>query len=113
MSKLTDEKAQAKYAAELRKDQEAEKKTIILLMSTVDGRRYIWNELVFAQVFASTDNLDPHYMAFEKGRRNTGLRLLARITSQTPEMYIRMTQENSRAKIDEEKLDGRDPDSDD
>lgn len=107
MTKLTDEKAQARQRAEIVKDIEAANATVLTLMSTVAGRRYVWNELEHSQLFSGNENLDPQYMAFEKGRRNAGLRLLARITSQTPEMYIRMTQENSRVKIDEEKLDGR------
>lgn len=71
------------------------------LMSTPDGRRWVWLRLSEANIFDGNDNLDPQYMAWEKGNRNSGLRLLRDVTTFTPQAYITMTEEARRVKLTE------------
>lgn len=99
----------ARAKEQSRKDSEGEKFTIQNLMRHPMSRRWLWLLLGDAQVFAGNMNLDPAYMAFEKGQRNFGLRLLTSILRHSPEEYIRMTNENSSANLKEES-DGGDAD---
>ena len=78
-----------------KKDVEIEKTVISTLMRTVDGRRWLYNQLAFAQVFAGTEALGHAEMAFEKGRRNTGLKLLDSILRHAPTEFTRMLEESS------------------
>ncbi len=79
------------------KDQETEREIIQALMRTVNGRRWVWLRLEEAQVFAIGESLDHAVMAFEKGRRSLGTRLLESVTRFAGDQYFRMTQENSRS----------------
>lgn len=72
------------------------------LMATVDGRRWVWMRLSEANVFSGSDNLDPYYMAWEKGSRNSALRLLRDVSSFTPQQYITMTEEARSIKLKED-----------
>jgi len=69
-------------------------------MRSVDGRRWIWLQLERLAVFRADEGLDPMRMAFDKGIRNEGLRLLADVTRICPNEYIRMTQENTGVSLD-------------
>lgn len=90
------------------KDRETNTTVITTLMHTIDGRRWIWLKLESAGCFRSDEGLDPYRMAFEKGVRNEGLRLLADVTRITPSLYITMTTENSGVAFKDETNDGRD-----
>lgn len=79
------------------KDQETEREIIQALMRTVSGRRWVWLRLEEAQVFAIGESLDHAVMAFEKGRRSLGNRLLESVTRYAGDQYFRMTQENSKS----------------
>ena len=77
-------------------------------MRSVGGRRWIWLTLERARIFQGTDNLDPYVMAWEKGRRNEGLRLLSAVIAAAPTQYVQMMQENSAYKPEpEEEENGR------
>lgn len=95
-------------------DRETNTTVITTLMHTVDGRRWIWLTLERMAVFRADEGLDPMRMAFDKGIRNEGLRLLADVTRICPNEYIRMTQENSGVELSDpsndesESDDGRD-----
>lgn len=86
-------------------DRAVEKEVITTLMASVSGRRWIWLELSSARLFSGDEALDPYRMAFDKGARNSGLRLLSAVTRHTPTMYIRMTQENTSVQLEEEPVD--------
>lgn len=86
-------------------DRTVTKDVITSLMSTIQGRRWVWMELTYAQIWAPGDSLEPYRMAYEKGSRNAGLRLLDAVSRYTPTMYIRMTQENTSVQLEEEPVD--------
>lgn len=65
------------------------------LMSTPRGRNWVWRRLAEAQLFVEDTGLDPYWMAYSKGRRNAGLRLLKDAQGFTPQEYVIMTEENT------------------
>jgi hypothetical protein len=95
MASATNEARIKRQRAQIRKDRETDKTVIIALMSNPDGRRWVWNKLSEAQIFVEGESLDHAVLAYQKGMRNSGLRLLASVSTHTPEMYVRMTQENA------------------
>lgn len=72
------------------------------LMSTPDGRRWVWRRLGEAALFIENEDLDPYHMAYAKGTRNAGLRLLNDVSRFSPQEYIIMTQEATSVKLLEE-----------
>lgn len=71
------------------------------LMRTDIGRRWMWLRLSECGVFQATTNLDPQTMAYTAGTRNVGLALLSSVMRHVPDLYIRMTNENSSAQLQE------------
>jgi len=65
------------------------------LMSTPRGRGWIWRRLSEAQLFVEDTGLDPYWLAYSKGKRNAGLRLLKDAQGFTPQEYVMMTEENA------------------
>lgn len=65
------------------------------LMSTPRGRAWVWRRLAEAQLFVEDTGLDPYWMAYSKGKRNAGLRLLKDAQGFTPTEYVIMTEENT------------------
>lgn len=63
------------------------------LMSSRRGRRIIWRLLEKAGVFRTSFNTNSMQMAFNEGVRNEGLRTIALIHAQCPELYSVMTKE--------------------
>lgn len=83
-----------------------------MLMSTQDGRRWVWLRLSEASVFTEDTEFDVGWMAFRKGVRMAALRLLSDVSTFTPTEYILMTQEASRVQLIKEDTDGDRPDLD-
>lgn len=79
------------------KKRELELLTIRNIMSTENGRDFLYGQLYEAGVFISSFNADPILHAFIAGKRENGLRLEAELKEAAPKDYIRMLQE----KIDE------------
>lgn len=98
----TNERQIKKRQAQQRRDRITDELVTKQLMSTIDGRRWVWLRLSAANMFAGNENLDPYYMAFEKGIKNEGYRLLRDVTSFTPQEYITMTEEARSIKLHEE-----------
>lgn len=67
------------------------------LMNDMRGRRLVWRQLASAGVFNSSFNPDAMQMAFNEGRRNSGLELLAQIHALCPDHYTTMMKEQSNA----------------
>lgn len=88
-----------------KKDSDVEATIIRVLMANPEGRRWVWNQLAFCRVFIADEGTDPGRMAFDKGLRNYGLKLLKATTTHAPELYITMTKEQSGVKIEEEPAD--------
>lgn len=65
------------------------------MMNDARGRRIVWRQLADAGVFRSSFSPDAMQMAFNEGRRDGGLKLLAQIDSLCPEHYSTMMKENT------------------
>lgn len=63
------------------------------LMSCPQGRRIVWRLLGSAGVFRSSFATNAMQMAFNEGKRNEGLELLAQIHTLCPERYQVMVEE--------------------
>lgn len=70
------------------------------LMSSVDGRRWVWLRLADAQLFVEDADLDPYRMAYTKGTKQFALRLLRDVNRFAPEAYITMTRENTAVALE-------------
>jgi hypothetical protein len=110
---VTNERQLKKKADQSRRDKITNELVLKQLMSTKDGRRYVWLWLEFCQLTNVTPNLDPTYMAWEKGHRNVGMRLMYDVTTLTPQEYILMTEEARSIKLTQETPDVRSPDDPD
>lgn len=63
------------------------------VMSDARGRRLLAALLVEARIFQTSMASDALTIAFNEGKREQGLRLLARLTAHTPELYLLMEKE--------------------
>jgi hypothetical protein len=63
------------------------------LMTDKRGRRFIWRLLEQAGVFQSSFSPNNAVMAFNEGKRNYGVWMLAQINAHCPESYIVMAKE--------------------
>lgn len=64
------------------------------VLSTPEGRRTIWNELVRAKVFAPSFSLNSIQMGFNEGERAVGIALLTDLMEAKPEAFYQMWSEN-------------------
>ncbi len=74
---------------------------ITTLMSSVDGRRWVWLKLEAGHVFAQTVDLTPAghaIMAFREGERAAALALLVDVMALAPQQFVNMLTENGTAK---------------
>lgn len=72
------------------------------VMSTVEGRSWLWHTLGSCHCFSTTFNGDPLQSAFNEGQRAIGLALLADIMSVCPDQYIQAMREfHERSATDE------------
>lgn len=81
--------------AEKRVKLEAEQDAGVLsiLMSTTDGRAWVWRRLESACVFSTVYNESPTRMAFNEGIRNAGLELLNAVIAIAPDQFIQAMRE--------------------
>lgn len=63
------------------------------LMGEQRGRRFVWDLLAKAGLFRSSLGLSPELTAFNEGRRDLGLAVLADMMRLCPEQYARMQTE--------------------
>jgi hypothetical protein len=89
------EKAKAQRDLRERLDRENEEGDVKWLMGNKRGRRVIWRLLDAAGIFRSSFNTNAMAMAFAEGNRNYGLRMLAIVHAQCPELYPVMMKENT------------------
>lgn len=64
------------------------------IMSTIEGREWMWNILSEAHIFRSTFNGDALQSAFNEGQRAVGLAILADILIACPDQYIQAQRES-------------------
>lgn len=98
----TNERQIKKREAQAKRDLITRELVTKQLMSTVDGRRWVWLWLSRANIFLATENLDPYHMAYDKGIKNEAIRLLNDVSAFTPQEYITMTEEARSIKLREE-----------
>lgn len=102
-----------------RKTEAARQAVVRNIMSTIEGREWMWNLLSGCSVFSSTYVIGAaDATAFNEGSRAVGLRLLADIMTACPDAYIEAQREaNVRHALDERRRspepDGGDSGSDD
>lgn len=63
------------------------------VVSTEQGRRFLWDLLAFTGVYRSSFTGNSHTF-FNEGRRDVGLRLIGQLHEYAPEAYLRMLKEN-------------------
>ena len=63
------------------------------LMGDPRGRRFVWDLLAKAGLFRSSLGISPELTAFNEGRRDLGLAVLADLMRLCPEQYARMQAE--------------------
>lgn len=66
------------------------------LMADARGRRIVWRQLGESGVFASSFHLTAMQMAFNEGKRNDGIKLLAKVHEHCPELYSTMMKEQQK-----------------
>ncbi len=99
MTSAASEKTIRKQREKLARDRETDRTIIKSLMAHPDGRRWIWLKMDEALVFHEGESLDPNVMAYQKGIRHEGLKLLASCSRHSPDMYIQMLRENSPVEL--------------
>lgn len=60
------------------------------LLSQRPFRDWLWELLTFCRIYDSGFHSDPHFMAFQSGKREVGLRVLAEISKANPKIYSQM-----------------------
>ncbi len=86
------EAARADKQDRARLDAQVEADDIKWLMGSKRGRRIVQRQLDRAGVWQLSFNTNSMTMAFNEGRRNEGLRLMAAIMLHAPDRYTDMTQ---------------------
>lgn len=102
------ERTTAKAAEEERLRREREANDLRWVLSTKQGRRFMWRLLSEAGVYRLSFNTNAATMAFNEGARNIGLGLVTSITEACPDLYAQMRAEQ---KDDKERHDHRIADS--
>lgn len=80
-------------AAESAKRSEQSRLDTEFVMSDARGRRFVAAILEQAHIFRSSMAAEAMPMAFAEGERNLGLKLLSRLTTDTPSLYLTMEKE--------------------
>lgn len=95
----TDIRAQERKLAERKDDskrrKERDTEDVKLIMSTREGRRFMWRLLDFCGVYRNsfTGNSETF---FKEGQRNVGLMLLGEIHEHCPDGFLTMLKEQKR-----------------
>lgn len=66
------------------------------IMSTEEGRRFMWRLLSKSNVFHSSFSPDPYVAAFKEGCRNFGLEMFDGLHRSCPELYALMADEAAK-----------------
>lgn len=88
------EATRAEKQDKARLDAQVEADDVKWLMGSKRGRRIVQRQLESAGVWRSSFNTNSMSMAFNEGRRNEGLKLMALIMQHAPDRYTEMTQGN-------------------
>lgn len=83
-------------AEEQRLAREKELNDLRWVMSTKQGRRFMWRLLSSAGIYRMSFSTDPLVMAFNEGARNAGLRQLNDIMEACPERNAEMLEDQRK-----------------
>ncbi|RAU21085.1 hypothetical protein CU669_15120 [Paramagnetospirillum kuznetsovii] len=86
------EKVQARTKTEKQKAY-ARDRAFLALMNTQDGRAWVWNILSGCQVYGTSFHPSNAQTAFNEGKRNVGLILMADVHRLCPDLYPLMVKE--------------------
>jgi hypothetical protein len=67
---------------------------VAMLLSTRPGRRFIWRYLETCGVFRTSFDNSGSVTAYNEGRREIGLRMLADVNEAAPDQYLVMLRES-------------------
>lgn len=99
------DKAQLDRAEEAQKQAAKQRRDdLIFIMADPRGRRFIWDQLEFTEVFSV--GWDPSAkIHFNAGKRNVGLRLFQELHQVCPDLYLLMAKEAADAVKKRQELD--------
>ena len=89
------EAAKADKELRSRVARETEAADLKWLMSSKRGRRIVWRLLSQSGVFQPVFHPTAMVMAFQEGKRNYGLQMLAEVNKHCSDLYPTMTKENT------------------
>lgn len=69
-----------------------------MLLSTRPGRRFVWSLMADCGIFRSSFDNSGSVTAFNEGRREIGLRVLADVNEAAPEQYLVMLRESQEGR---------------
>lgn len=81
-------------ARDLSIKKENEKKCLKEVVSTKNGRSFLWTVLEIANVFHSSFSNEPLNMAFLEGKREIGLKIFKMIEELEPGLVYKIAKEN-------------------
>lgn len=67
---------------------------MLMVLSTPQGRRFIWRYLTECGVFRTSYTGDATNTIYLEGQRNMGLKILSDVNEASPEAYIKMMLES-------------------
>ena len=68
---------------------------ITVMMSTEGGRKFVSRILESTGVFVSSFDLDTHRHAYNAGKRQVGLSLIAELQQACPDKYLQLLEERN------------------
>jgi hypothetical protein len=77
-----------------------EKDDIKWFMSTSAGRRIMWGLLEEAGVYKASFSPDTHLMAFQEGKKDHGIKLMAKLNTYCAGEYNLMVREHQESELD-------------
>ena len=89
----SDRKSIRRAEKSARQSDRTRQEVITNLMSTTQGREWLWSLLESCHIFAQTFTAEPLATAFAEGRRAVGLAILGDIMFACPDQYITAARE--------------------
>lgn len=75
-----------------------DKEDLRVVMSTPQGRRFLWAVMAKCGILSTTAVESPHFTYFNEGRRSVGTDIFTRIHEVSPDAYIQMVRESQEDK---------------
>jgi hypothetical protein len=105
-----DVKKQEEAEAKFNRERKLRISDLRKILSTPEGRRFVWNELSRTKVFAPSFSLNSSQTSYNEGERSVGIALLADVMEAKPEAfyqsYCKANSKEKAVKTQEESNDG-------